>query len=48
MTDFHFAEDLKRNDVGEIVVPLGNYGERVVVAFVDLFGNEFKQEIKTK
>lgn len=47
MTDFHFAEDLKRSEAGEIVVPLGSYGERVVVAFVDLFGNEFKQEIKT-
>lgn len=47
MTDFHFAEDLKRNEADELVVPLKSHGEKIVVAFVDLFGNEFKQEIKT-
>ncbi|CAN5862596.1 site-specific DNA-methyltransferase [soil metagenome] len=47
MTAFHFAEDLKRRREGEIVIPLASYGEKIVVAFIDLFGNEFKQEIKT-
>ena len=47
MTDFHFAEDLKRSEADEIIVPLKSHGEKIVVAFVDLFGNEFKQEIKT-
>ena len=48
MTDFYFADDLKSNENDEIVVPLKTYGEKIVLAFVDLFGNEFTQEIKTK
>lgn len=47
MTDFFFAEDLSRNEKAELVVPLKSHGEKIVVAYVDLFGNEFKQEIKT-
>lgn len=47
MSDFYFAEDLKRNETDELIVPLKSYGERIIVAFVDLFGNEFKQEIRT-
>jgi site-specific DNA-methyltransferase (adenine-specific)/adenine-specific DNA-methyltransferase len=48
MTEFFFAEDLKRSERDELIVPLNTYGERIVIAFIDLFGNEFKQEIKTK
>lgn len=47
MTSFYFADELKHNDAGEIVIPLINFGERIVVVYVDLYGNEFKQEIKT-
>lgn len=47
MTSFYFADELKRDESDEIVVPLKNYGAKAVVVYVDIYGNEFKQEIKT-
>jgi site-specific DNA-methyltransferase (adenine-specific)/adenine-specific DNA-methyltransferase len=32
----------------QIVVPLKNYGKIVLAIYVDIYGNEFKQELKTK
>lgn len=48
MTNFYFADDLKANKGGEIVISPKTIGEKILIAFVDLFGNEFKQEIQTK
>lgn len=47
MTSFYFADELKRDESGEIIVPLKNYGSKALIAYVDIYGNEFKQEIKT-
>lgn len=47
MTDFYFADDLEPNDSGELEIPIETFGARIVITFIDIYGNEFKQEIHT-
>lgn len=47
MTDFYFADDLKPSADGVITIQVAKPGKRILVAHIDIFGNEFKQEIQT-
>lgn len=47
MTDFYFADDLRSNENGEIELSLKEYGARIILTFIDVYGNEFKQEIRS-
>ena len=50
--DFIMSECVFKDDIKEIEnnlqIPLENYGEKICVIFIDIYGNEFKQILKTK
>jgi site-specific DNA-methyltransferase (adenine-specific)/adenine-specific DNA-methyltransferase len=48
MSSVYFADELNPNSNGEISIPLRFIGDKIVAVYVDIFGNEFKQEIETK
>jgi len=41
------AIQIKLKGQNQIVVPIPEHGESIFLVFIDIFGNEFKQEIKT-
>lgn len=45
-TDEELREDLKQQ--AQLVIPIKNYGERICVKYIDIYGNEFTEDIKTK
>ncbi len=48
MSEAFFAEDLLKKGSDKIEIKLNSYGERIGVVYVDLYGNEFREELKTK
>lgn len=52
MSEAFFSEDLlkkgKDKDNDNIQIRLNNYGESIGVVYVDIYGNEFREELKTK
>ena len=44
-TDEEVQEQLKEQK--QIIIPIKPHGETIFMIYVDIFGNEFKQEIKT-
>ena len=47
MSDCIFSEDIESVQ-STLQIPLNNTGENICVIFIDIYGNEFKQVIKTK
>ena len=47
MSDCIFSEDIKSVQ-STLQIPLQNTGDNICVIFIDIYGNEFKQVIKTK
>ena len=47
MSDCIFSEDIESVD-STLQIPLQNSGDNICVIFIDIYGNEFKQVIKTK
>jgi site-specific DNA-methyltransferase (adenine-specific)/adenine-specific DNA-methyltransferase len=47
MSECLFSEDIISLE-NELQIPLLNVGEKICVIFIDIYGNEFKQIIKTK
>ena len=45
-TEAGLLEDLKNQS--NLVIPIKNYGERICVKYIDIYGNEFTEDIKTK
>lgn len=45
-TDEEIREELKRQN--RLTIPLENYGERICVKYIDIYGNEFTEDLKTK
>lgn len=41
----NIAEELKHQ--AELQIPIHNYGERICVKYIDIYGNEFTEEFKT-
>jgi site-specific DNA-methyltransferase (adenine-specific)/adenine-specific DNA-methyltransferase len=44
--DDHIQEELKLQR--ELNITLKNYGEKVCIKYIDIYGNEFTEELKTK
>lgn len=44
-TDEELREDLRNQQ--SLTIPLKNYGERVCVKYIDIYGNEFTEDIRT-
>lgn len=47
MSDCVFSEDIKRIE-NSLKIHLKNTGDKICIIFIDIYGNEFKQVIKTK
>lgn len=47
MSDCIFSEDIERLE-NNLQIPLQNTGDEICIIFIDIYGNEFKQIIKTK
>ena len=47
MSDCIFSEDIETVQI-TLQIPLQNTGDNICVIFIDIYGNEFKQIIKTK
>lgn len=47
MSDCIFSEDIESVQ-STLQIPLQNIGVNICVIFIDIYGNEFKQVIKTK
>ena len=47
MSDCIFSEDIESVQ-STLHIPLQNTGDNICVIFIDIYGNEFKQVIKTK
>jgi len=47
MSECLFSEDIKSLQ-NELQIPLQTVGEKICVIFIDIYGNEFNQIIKTK
>lgn len=47
MTSFYFKDDLVI-EKNKIIIPIGKTGKSIFVVYVDIYGNEFKEEIKTR
>jgi len=47
MSDCFFSEDIESVD-SSLQIPLKSTGDKICVIFIDIYGNEFKQVIKTK
>ena len=47
MSDCIFSEDIESVQ-STLQISLNNTGENICVIFIDIYGNEFKQVIKTK
>lgn len=48
MSEAFFSEDLLKKGKESIEIKLNNYGKRIGVIYVDIYGNEFREELKTK
>lgn len=47
MSDCLFSEDIETKE-NTLQIPISNSGDKICVIFIDIYGNEFKQVIKTK
>lgn len=47
MSKYFFADDLLKKNSDHLSIKLKKYGSKIGVVYVDIYGNEFREEIKT-